>query len=195
MYNIGDDVKVKSVAELEKMGYPGRTAMALGGKILTLDSYNEKLDLWFSNSVNGCGFHEEAIEHKIGNYPQQQESDECRQFLLPGIVDQMLKVAKEFTSGAERHPNETWRQIPTEEHLQRAFRHILQYCAGDRSEDHISHIIIRAFMAGAVEESKMECFFDPEDIRRGKYGFTESYDEAEDEAIKAIKQEGLDEMY
>ena len=54
-------------------------------------------------------------------YPQENEDDEYR-YIDAGWLE---AVAKGLTSGAKKHPNETWRQIPPEEHAARAMRSIL----------------------------------------------------------------------
>lgn len=93
-----------------------------------------------------------VVERDI--FPQDQEKDECRYFLRSGLAGALLEVAEVLTSGAMKHPNETWRDIPTEEHLARAMRHTLKYCDGDRLEDHLSHIACRALMALACAREK-----------------------------------------
>lgn len=87
-------------------------------------------------------------------YPQEQEKDECRYYLRSGLAGALLEVAEVLTSGAAKHPNETWRSIPPEEHLARAMRHILKYSDGDRLEEHLSHIACRALMALACAREK-----------------------------------------
>lgn len=93
-----------------------------------------------------------VVERDI--FPQDKENDECRYFLRDGLAGSLLDVAEVLTSGAAKHPNATWRDIPTEEHLARAMRHILKYCDGDRLEDHLSHIATRALMALACAREK-----------------------------------------
>lgn len=83
-------------------------------------------------------------------YPQDKEPDEFRYLLQNGIPEVLIEIARGLTEGAAKHPGETWLQIPAEEHLARAMRHIVKYCAGDREENHLSHICMRALMAYAV---------------------------------------------
>lgn len=93
-----------------------------------------------------------VVERDI--FPQEKEKDECRYYLRSGLPGALLEVAEVLTSGAAKHPNETWRDIPAEEHLARAMRHILKYCDGDRLEEHLSHIACRALMALACAREK-----------------------------------------
>jgi hypothetical protein len=80
---------------------------------------------------------------KRTDYPQDTEKNEYRYF-SPGWLNEM---AEGLTAGAIKHPGETWRQIPAEEHLARAMRHIVMYLAGDRSENHIINASMRCMMA------------------------------------------------
>lgn len=91
---------------------------------------------------------------KQKRFPQDEEKDECRYLLQYGLSGALLEVAEGLTAGAEKHPGATWRHIPTEEHLARAFRHILKYCEGDRMEDHLTHAAMRSLMAIACERQK-----------------------------------------
>jgi cytochrome b len=83
-------------------------------------------------------------------YPQDQEQDEFRYLLQDGMAEVLDDIAEGLTAGAVKHPGATWRTIPAEEHLARAMRHIVKYCVGDREENHLSHICMRALMALAV---------------------------------------------
>ena len=56
-------------------------------------------------------------------YPQDEERNEYR-YIDSWWLDQ---VATGLTAGAEKHPGETWRTIPSDEHLSRAMRHINLY--------------------------------------------------------------------
>lgn len=84
---------------------------------------------------------DEAIE--MAEYPQDQESNEYR-YISPAWLD---AIAGGLTTGAVKHPGETWRQIPAGEHLARALRHINLYRMGDRSEPHIVNASMRLMMA------------------------------------------------
>ena len=76
-------------------------------------------------------------------YPQDEEPNEYR-YISPSWVD---AIAKGLTSGAAKHPGETWKTIPPDEHLSRAMRHINLYRLGDRSEPHIVNASMRLMMA------------------------------------------------
>ena len=85
---------------------------------------------------------------KRQNYPQDQEANEYR-YLSPAWLD---AIAEGLTKGAVKHPGETWRQIPSDEHLARALRHINLYRMGDRSEPHIINASMRIMMAFETSE-------------------------------------------
>ena len=76
-------------------------------------------------------------------YPQDKEKNEYR-YMSANWLDE---IAKGLTLGAEKHPGETWKNIPADEHLSRAMRHINLYRMGDRSEPHIVHASMRLMMA------------------------------------------------
>lgn len=76
-------------------------------------------------------------------YPQDEEKNEyC--YISPSWLDE---IARGLTAGAEKHPGETWRTIPSDEHLSRAMRHINLYRMGDRTEPHIINASMRLMMA------------------------------------------------
>ena len=83
-------------------------------------------------------------------YEQDVELDEFRFLLQDGMAEVLDEIAKGLTAGNRKHPGATWRQIPTEEHLARAMRHIVKYRMGDRSENHLNHACMRLMMAYAV---------------------------------------------
>ena len=88
--------------------------------------------------------------HGEEKYPQDEEQNEYR-YIHYGWLD---KVAEGLTAGARKHPGETWRKIPAEEHAARALRHLSLYLAGDTSEPHIINASMRCMMAFAMMEGK-----------------------------------------
>ncbi len=95
----------------------------------------------------------------MAEYEQDQEQDEFRFLLQHGMAKVLIEIAKGLTAGDKKHPGATWMQIPTEEHLARAMRHIAKYCDGDKTENHLSHICMRALMAFAVAMREQEKIF------------------------------------
>ena len=85
-------------------------------------------------------------------YPQDTEEDEYRYI----DADWLEAVARGLTAGAEKHPGETWRQIPPEEHAARAMRHLNLYRAGDRKDTHLINAAMRCMMAYATEKARGE---------------------------------------
>lgn len=88
-------------------------------------------------------------------YPQNSEKNEYR-YIDCWWLDQ---VATGLTVGAEKHPGETWRSIPAEEHAARALRHLALYRMGDRSEPHLVNASMRCMMA---------CVMDAEEANDGE---------------------------
>lgn len=91
-----------------------------------------------------------VLEKEMNKFPQDSEPNEYR-FIQPMWLD---KVARGLTAGAVKHPGETWKTIPTNEHLARAMRHINLYLMGDRSEDHITNASMRLMMASATSANE-----------------------------------------
>lgn len=85
-------------------------------------------------------------------YPQDTEEDEYR-YIDAGWLE---AVARGLTAGAKKHPGETWRQIPAEEHAARAMRHLNLYRAGDRKDSHLINAAMRCMMAYATEKVRGE---------------------------------------
>ena len=82
-------------------------------------------------------------EKKNQEFPQDSENNEYR-YISAMWLDE---IAVGLTAGAVKHPGETWRTIPTDEHLARAMRHINLYRKGDRSEPHLINASMRMMMA------------------------------------------------
>ena len=85
-------------------------------------------------------------------YPQDTEEDEYRYI----DANWLEAVARGLTAGAEKHPGETWRQIPAEEHAARAMRHLNLYRAGDRKDTHLINAAMRCMMAYVTEKVRGE---------------------------------------
>ena len=80
-------------------------------------------------------------------YPQTAEKNEYR-YIDFRWLDEM---ATGLTAGAQKHPGETWRDIPATEHAVRALRHLSMWMAGDRSDNHIINASMRCMMAWTME--------------------------------------------
>ncbi|MFC2336031.1 MAG: dATP/dGTP diphosphohydrolase domain-containing protein, partial [Selenomonas noxia] len=66
-------------------------------------------------------------------YPQSAEPNEYRYIDFEWLDE----IAEGLTAGAEKHPGETWREIPAKEHAARAARHLSMWLAGDRDDTHL----------------------------------------------------------
>jgi hypothetical protein len=68
----------------------------------------------------------------------------------PKAMFAMCKVLKE---GFDKYGgDENWRKIPIEDHLNHLLIHTYAYLAGDRQDEHLSHIMCRALFAQGVEK-------------------------------------------
>lgn len=90
-------------------------------------------------------------EKKNQKFPQDSENNEYR-YISAAWLD---GIAVGLTAGAVKHPGETWRTIPTDEHLARAMRHINLYRKGDRSELHLVNASMRLMMAAHTDMTIM----------------------------------------
>ena len=83
-------------------------------------------------------------------FPQDQEANEYR-YTSPAWLD---AIAYGLTAGANKHPGETWRDIPANEHAARALRHLNLDLMGDRSEDHLVNASMRCMMAFEMDKGE-----------------------------------------
>ena len=84
------------------------------------------------------------------DYPQDEEENEYR-YINAAWLD---RLAEGLTAGAKKHPGETWKDIPAEEHAARAMRHRNLYRKGDRSEPHLVNASMRCMMAFILAEGE-----------------------------------------
>lgn len=82
-------------------------------------------------------------EAMLMNYPQDEEENEYRYI----DAEWLDAIAEGLTAGAKKHRNETWKDIPPEEHAARAIRHLNMYRKKDRKEDHLLNASMRVMMA------------------------------------------------
>ncbi len=68
----------------------------------------------------------------------------------------VLAVGRTLKEGMkyEKELQDNWRRVPAEEHLNHALRHIANYQAGDRSEDHTGHAATRILMWAELTEQR-----------------------------------------
>lgn len=68
----------------------------------------------------------------------------------------MFAMAGVLHEGAEKYGANNWRNIDVEDHLNHLIMHAYAYLSGDRSDEHLSHIMCRAMFAQAVEITEEE---------------------------------------
>lgn len=68
----------------------------------------------------------------------------------------MFAMAKVLHEGAEKYGADNWRGIDIRDHLNHLIMHAYAYLSGDRSDEHLSHIMCRAMFAQAVEITEIE---------------------------------------
>ena len=98
------------------------------------------------------------------DFPQDSENNEYRYLSAPWLDE----IAVGLTAGAVKHPGETWKTIPADEHLARAMRHINLYRKGDRSEPHIINASMRLMMAFETAEKNSQVKPTPGESKEGE---------------------------
>lgn len=63
----------------------------------------------------------------------------------------LFEMAAVLHEGAEKYGAENWRLIPVEDHLNHLIMHAYAYLSGDRTDEHLSHIMCRATFAQGVQ--------------------------------------------
>lgn len=77
----------------------------------------------------------------------------------------IFEMASVLHEGAEKYGEGNWRLIPVEDHLNHLIMHAYAYLAGDRTDDHLSHIMCRATFAQGVAIAEDEEEVDYEVLR------------------------------
>jgi hypothetical protein len=72
----------------------------------------------------------------------QQSHVAYRYDLIPPEVLSVL--ARIYDYGAKRYEPDNWKKISTEDHLNHVMVHLVAYRAGDKSDDHLGHMMWRA---------------------------------------------------
>lgn len=63
----------------------------------------------------------------------------------------LFEMAKVLDEGAKKYGENNWRLIDIEDHLNHLIMHAYAYLDGDRSDEHLSHIMCRAMFAQGVD--------------------------------------------
>lgn len=88
-----------------------------------------------------------------------RESDEGKprfSLIPPGALK---RVAMVFTKGAKKYAPHNWLGLPTSRSLDSAIRHIEQYRAGEKDEDHLAHAITNLMFIMHQEGSPQDDIF------------------------------------
>ena len=62
----------------------------------------------------------------------------------------LFEMAKVLHTGAVKYGEDNWRLISIEDHLNHLLMHTYAYLAGDKTDEHLSHILCRATFAQGV---------------------------------------------
>ena len=63
----------------------------------------------------------------------------------------MFAMAGVLDHGARKYGENNWRAITIDEHLNHLIMHAYAYLSGDRTDEHLSHILCRAMFAQGIE--------------------------------------------
>lgn len=90
-----------------------------------------------------------TVTNSLGG--RQSDTPYAFHFLPPHAIFATAEVAK---YGAEKYSEtfleRNYKKIAPEEHINHAIQHLYAYLAGDESDDHLSHAILRAMFAFEV---------------------------------------------
>lgn len=92
----------------------------------------------------------------------------------------MFKMCAVLHEGAEKYGDNNWRLIDIGDHLNHLIMHAYAYLAGDRSDEHLSHIMCRAMFAQAVAIT---------DADKNELSIRKDYAEIVRRATEAIKDD------
>lgn len=95
------------------------------------------------------------------NAPTHENEKGGKQSHIPvrfDLVDgkAMFAMAAVLHEGAEKYGENNWRLIDVDDHLNHLIMHAYAYLAGDRSDQHLSHIMCRAMFAQGVQFQQKE---------------------------------------
>lgn len=62
----------------------------------------------------------------------------------------LFEMAKVLHTGAEKYGEDNWRLISVNDHINHGIMHAYAYLAGDKSDEHLSHLLCRATFALGV---------------------------------------------
>jgi len=62
----------------------------------------------------------------------------------------LFEMAKVLHQGAEKYGEDNWRLIPIEDHINHLIMHAYAWLSGDRTDEHLSHMLCRATFAQGV---------------------------------------------
>lgn len=99
-----------------------------------------------SCNIDGLSPDQEIVTNERGG---KQSSTPYAFHLCP--PEAMFSAAKTLAYGAERYGAENWRNIDIADHLNHALQHIYGYLAGDVSDQHLSHALVRLMFAHELE--------------------------------------------
>lgn len=132
---------------------PNRTIIKVHPKYPKISPKNAAKGLKNSgNILRGLAPTEETVANEKGalQSPAEYAFDLLPPRALFGAAHVMYKAAKKYKKN-------NWKNIPVEDHLNRAAAHIYGHLLGDRSEGatgHLRHAVVRLMMALELEEEK-----------------------------------------
>ena len=71
-------------------------------------------------------------------------------------ADAILSLAEVLQYGASRYARDNWRKIPSEEHFNHMMIHYYAWLKGDKSDNHLGHMLCRCMMLYATAKKEGE---------------------------------------
>ena len=88
----------------------------------------------------------------LENGAMQSKLDTRFDLIPPEAAERLAKV---LAYGSKKYSDNNWHGIPLHSHLNHLVRHVYKYLAGDKSEDHLGHVLCRAAMAVWAQEQHL----------------------------------------
>ncbi len=97
------------------------------------------------NTIKGVSPEAETVTNQNGG--MQSKTEYAFHLCDP---DAMLALAETLQIGANKYERDNWRKIPSEEHFNHMVIHYYAWLKGDKSDNHLAHMLCRAMMLYAV---------------------------------------------
>lgn len=104
--------------------------------------YSEYVKAMTTKAVKGVGPDAPTVTNENGG---KQSATPYRFDLLPSSA--LFDAAETLAHGADKYGARNWENISIPDHLNHAAQHLFAFIAGDTTENHLAHAIVRLMFA------------------------------------------------